>query len=40
MGSLRADRMKHSFLVGKAAQVIYTSILCAKIKENRVKVST
>lgn len=36
--SLWADMMKHSLLCGKAAKVIYTSILCAEIKENGIEI--
>lgn len=39
-GSLWADRMKHSSLVGKAARVIYTSMLCAEIEENGAEMPT
>lgn len=36
--SLWADMMKHSLLCGKAAKVIYTSILHAEIKENGIEI--
>lgn len=35
--TLWADTMKHSLLCGKAAKMIYTSILHTEIKENGVE---